>query len=167
MADKRKAANDSAMKKRNQSYTIDYKLQAVAFVKEGNSKESAARKFGVDSKRIREWCQQEDKLKSSAASPKTSSRRRLDGGGRRPLLETLELELYEWIEHQRSQRLPVTRKMVRKEATLRLANNGGDGLFVASEGWLRNFFRRCGITLRHRTTVGQHIPDKVSAKVMS
>ena len=73
--------------------------------KQGNSKEATARKFGVDSKRIREWCKQEDKLQAAKTggnvSTPTKQRKRLDGGGRKPLSETLETELYQWIEEKR------------------------------------------------------------------
>ena len=158
-------------KRKLHSYTLDFKLQAIQFVKIGNSKESAARKFGVDSRRIREWCSPEERLKSAASSPKTSVCRRLDGGGRHPLSKTLEQDLYAWIEEKRSNRLRVTRSMVKKEAVKRFGNSPAcdnrSTNFVASEGWLQNFFCRHGITLRHKTTVSQHIPEKVSVKVAS
>jgi len=57
---------------------IDFKLQAVAHVKLANSKESTDRKFGVDSKRIREFYKQDEKLQSTAALSKQGSRKRLD-----------------------------------------------------------------------------------------
>ena len=59
------------------------------FHKQGNSKEATARKFGVDSKRIREWCKQEGNLQEAKTggnvSTPTKQRKRLDGGGRKPL----------------------------------------------------------------------------------
>ena len=82
----------------------------------GNSKEATARKFGVAPKRIREWCKQEDKLYSQSDHSSQGKRKRLEGGGRRPRSETLETELYAWIEVQRFKRLRVTRKKVKREA---------------------------------------------------
>ena len=149
-------------KRKLHSYTVEFKLKAVDFVKLGNSKEETARKYGVDAKRIREWCKDEDKLRG-AYDIRNSKRRKLDGGGRPPLLETTEEELYGWIDYMRSQRLRVTRKMVQTKA-LELYG-GEEDTFVASRGWLRNFFIRNKITLRRRTTVGQAIPDTVIPKL--
>ena len=39
--------------------------------------------------------------------------------------------------------------------------------FVASDGWLKNFFRRHNITLRHKTTVCQKVPEVLQPKVLS
>ena len=98
-----------------------------------------------------------------------SQRKRLDGGGRRPLLDTLEERVYEWIESMRSRRLRVTRKMVKREALKIFSNEGGQDYdsnpeFVASNGWLRNFFNRHRITLRQTTTVCQKLPDVLAPK---
>ena len=135
----------TSKKRKLHSYTLDFKLQAIQHVKTGNSKEATARKFGVAPKQIREWCKKETELRNTAEHSKLGKRKRLDGAGRRPLSETLETELFSWIEHQRSQRLRVTRKKVKKEA-LRLFANSDDPEntkeFVASDGWLRNFFKR-------------------------
>ena len=40
-------------------------------------------------------------------------------------------------------------------------------LFVASHGWLEKFMRRNGLSLRRRTTVAQHDPDRVIDKLIS
>ena len=103
---------DTAKGRKFHSYTLEFKLEAVNHVKMGNSKEATARKFGVAPKRIREWCKQEDKLHSQSDHSSQGKRKRLEGGGRRPLSETLETELYAWIELQRFKRLRVTRKKV-------------------------------------------------------
>ena len=164
--------DDNESKRRKlHSYTLEFKLSAIGEVKKGKSKEAAARKFGVAPKRIREWCKQEDKLKAMVSHSSQSQRKRLDGGGRRPLLDTLEERVYEWIESMRSRRLRVTRKMVKREALKIFSNEGGQGdskpEFVASNGWLRNFFKRHRITLRQKTTVCQKLPDVLAPKVSS
>ena len=48
-----------AMATKRKAYTVTTKLQAVE-VAEKTSKEAAARQFGVDPRRIREWCAQKD-----------------------------------------------------------------------------------------------------------
>ena len=88
-------------KRKLHSYSLEFKIKAVNFVKAGNSKEETARMYGVDSKRIREWCNQQDKLKDAWGS-QNAKRCKLDGVGRSPLLETVEESLYSWIEDLRA-----------------------------------------------------------------
>ena len=164
--------DDDNKRRKLHSYTLEFKLNAISEVKKGKSKEATARKFGVAPKRIREWYKQEEKLKAMASHSSQSQRKRLDGGGRRPLLDTLEERVYEWIESMRSRRLRVTRKMVKREALKIFSNEGGQDYdsnpeFVASNGWLRNFFNRHRITLRQKTTVCQKLPDVLAPKVSS
>ena len=152
------AETDTAKRRKFHSYTLESKLEAINHVKMGNSKEATARKFGIAPKRIREWCKQEDKLHLQSDHSSQGKRKRLDGGGRRPLSETLEMELYAWIELQRSKRLRVTRKKVKREALRILSQNNGHAEdanknFVASNGWLRNFFRRHQITAPQNNSV--------------
>ena len=141
-------------------------------MKKGILKEATARKFGVAPKRIREWCKQEEKLKAMASHSSQSQCKRLDCGGCRPLLDTLEERVCEWIESMRSRRLCVTRKMVKREALKIFSNEGGQDYdsnleFIASNGWLRNIFNRHRLTLRQKMTVCQKLPDVLAPKVSS
>ena len=68
------------------SYNLSTKLEAIAYA-ESNGKEAAARKFRVDAKRIREWCQKKAELETSANPMK-----RLHSGGRKPLSMSLRKE---------------------------------------------------------------------------
>ena len=47
------------------SFAADFKLKAVAYYKQGNTKAATAKYFGIHRKRIQEWIQQESILKSS------------------------------------------------------------------------------------------------------
>ena len=60
------------------SYSVDFKINAMTFHKQGNSKEATARKLGVDSKRIREWCKQEGKLQAAKTGGNVSTPTRQD-----------------------------------------------------------------------------------------
>ncbi|XP_014678488.1 PREDICTED: tigger transposable element-derived protein 1-like [Priapulus caudatus] len=166
MAETPTPTTPDSRKRKMKSYTVAYKLEAIQWFKDGNSKEATARKFNVDSKRIREWVKQEEKLRA-ANHGSNSKRRKLDGGGRRPLDENLETELVQWIEDQRAQRLRVTRKRVQRRALELFDHENADSPFVASRGWLEKFFNRHGITLRRRTTLAQKVPDAVIPKLMS
>ena len=164
--------DDNNKRRKLHSYTLEFKLNAIGEVKKGKSKEATAIKFGVAPKRIWDWCKQEEKLKAMASHSSQSQCKRLDGGGCRPLLDTLEERVYEWIESMRSRRLRVTRKMVKREALKIFSNESGQDYnsnpeFVASNGWLRNFFNCHRITLRQKMTVCQKLPDVPAPKVSS
>ena len=82
--------------KKRHSCSINTKLEAIAYA-ESNGKEAAARKFRVDAKRIREWCQKKAELETSANPMK-----RLHSGGRKPLSTELEDRVLEWIHDMRA-----------------------------------------------------------------
>ena len=62
---------------RRQKYSMEYKKATTKYTQE-NSIHSAAKKFKVDRKRVREWVQKEEKLTSIKGK-----RFRLDGGRRK------------------------------------------------------------------------------------
>lgn len=62
------------------SYTMSFKQTVAKFAKE-NSINSASMNFKVDRKRIREWMNNLEKI-----STKKSTQKRLDGGGRKPMI---------------------------------------------------------------------------------
>ena len=77
------------------SYSITIKLDAVKYGLEL----SAARKFSVDPKRIREWTDNKRKLEEMLSQNinMQSKKKRLCGGARKALNETMEHSLVEWI----------------------------------------------------------------------
>ena len=77
---------------------------------EKESNRPAAKKFGIDEKRVREWRKKKREL---AQLP--SKEKRLEGAGRKPLLPETEEELEEWIEHLRARNLRVTRSSMYTE----------------------------------------------------
>ena len=135
--------NQSQEPRRNKSYTTQFKLQVIKEARE-TSKRAAARRFGVDAKRVWEWVSSEDKL---CGTPR--KRRRMDGAGRKPSSDMIDEEVLQWVRQLCSELQRVTRKMVMREAR-RLHASRVDGLpgFVASEGWLRGFMTRNGLSLR-------------------
>ena len=70
------------------AYTMSFKQTAVKFARE-NSINSAALKFNVDRKRVREWISNIDEI-----SAKKSTRKRLDGDGRKPVIELRSKKSY-------------------------------------------------------------------------
>ena len=67
---------------------------------------SAAKKFKVDRKRVREWVQKEEKVTSMK-----EKRFRLDGGGRKITDAELEEEVLSWIQQRRSNMLRLSRSL--------------------------------------------------------
>lgn len=88
---------ESVCKKR--SFDAAFKPKIIDFA-EDNTNRGAARKFGVDERRVREWKKQKDQLESL-----NSKKRRLEGGGRKPALPDMEDELVGWIDALRAQNL--------------------------------------------------------------
>ena len=142
--------------KKKKSYDAAFKLSVVQYAAKHSNRE-AGKKFGVGESSVRDWKKQQDKL-----SDLPSKKRRLPGGGRKPLDQDMEAWLKEWIEEQRSRHLRVTRSAIQKKAT----EIHGDG-FVASRGWLERFLERNGLSLRRRTTVSQRLPQDLIQKVSS
>ena len=151
--------------KKRHSYSISTKLEAIAYA-ESNSKEAATRKFCVDAKRIREWCQKKAEFEN-AANP------RLDGGGRKPLSTALEEGVLEWIHDIRARGQRVSRRAISKKGEIiwheLKSSNETDAPagsynneeisqedFKASNGWVVRFMNRHGLTSRKRTSLAQH-----------
>ena len=72
-------ASQSHAGKKVNSYSTKYKLEAIKFAEESKSISSAAKKFNVDRKRIREWQSAEAKLQAV-----DKRRKRLERDGRKP-----------------------------------------------------------------------------------
>ena len=81
---------------KRKSYSMEFKQEAIIFAEENGNK-SAARRFGVAVKRVREWRQSKDAIVELCAKPKGSNKEKLEGGGRKPMDEGMEEELLEWI----------------------------------------------------------------------
>ena len=95
--------------KKGHSYSISTKLEAIAYA-ESNGKEAAARKFRVDAKRIREWCQKKAELESELETS-ANPRKRLHRGGRKPPSTELEDRVLEWIHDMRARGQHVSRRI--------------------------------------------------------
>ena len=108
---------------------------------------------------VYEWLSNEDK---------TRSKRRIDGGGRKPPHNAIDDLVVEWIRQLREAKQRVTRKMVMMEAKrLHASRPDGDARFKASAGWLRRFMVTYKITMRRRTTLAQCVPSDLADKVTS
>lgn len=151
---------DTKRKRKNKSYSIDFKRRAVEMAKSSAISETG-RKLGVDRERVSQWSKQQRELQIQDHS---TMRKRLDGGGRKPLSEELEHDLFEWIKECRAQKWVVTRKRIQLKAR-EMSEARGDLELVASNGWLMRFMARKGLTLRRVTTACQKDPDQLSTHI--
>ena len=174
MADEFKS-NEVAMwhkGKKVSSYTLKYKLEAIAYA-ENNNISSASKKFNVDRKHIREWKDKKEELLFLKNKDHGAKRKRLEGAGRKPLDQQMEEVLIEWIYDRREKGLRVSRKLFMKKALytynekLKESDCDGGTTFVASTGWLQKFMRRNGLSLRRKTSVAQKDPSKLIYRLVS
>ena len=153
-------------KKKKSSYSTEYNLETIKFTKESKSIYSAAKKFYVDHKRIREW--QSTKAKLQAADNK---RKCLDGGVRKPFAVGLEDELLEWIHERRSTGLQVSRAMIPHKAQAiheqKCKAWQVSPSFILSNGWVQKCMARNRLSERCRTTELQKDQDRLIDKLIA
>ena len=113
----------------------------------------------MDEPQVRRWRQK----KKSFLSETDAKRRKLQGGGRKPVLGAIEEELMKKIIHEREQQ-QVPCKLVQTWA-LEMASKAGLHEVSASRGWLVKYLRRTNFSLRRTTTSGQTIPRDFILKV--
>ena len=115
----------------------------------------------MDEKRVQDWNEQREQLESQHGK-----KRRLEGGGRKPILtDVMEEELAAWIDSTRAQNLCVTRSNVESKA-LEITHAQGNAEFHTSQGCVDNFLRQQSFSLRRRTTVSQNLPQDLIDKVV-
>ena len=147
---------------RRQKYNMEFKKATIKYAKE-NSIHSAANKFKVDRKRIREWVQKEEKVTSMKGK-----RFRVDG---RKLTNVELEEVLSWIQQRRSNMLRVSGKLIMFKAKSIYNEKCGDneelkaGL-AASNGWLMKFMKRKNLSMRRRTTIVQKDPFHLTTKLV-
>jgi hypothetical protein len=96
-------------------FYLSTKLEAIEWARK-NSVHSAAKKFRVDRKCIRDWIKQENKLKQQVNSFGGGKRKRLQGGGRHVQHPEFDSTLASWIKEMRENKKPVTRSIIKNKA---------------------------------------------------
>lgn len=141
-------ASQSHAGKKVNSYSTEFKLEAVRFAVECSSNYQAAKKFNVDRKRIREWRANQSKLESASCK-----RKRLAGAGRKPFDLDIEEVLLEWVHERRSNGFRVSRKMIRCKARfLNIHGKHWVGAEVHDQTWVMHTAQDNGIPKGSRKT---------------
>ena len=110
---------------------------------------------------MREWKKQREELQ--ALPPK---KKRLEGGGRKAALPSVEEEVVVWIDEMQAENQQVTRARIQQKA-LSIARSRRETDFTASRGWLERVCRQHHLSLRRRTTVSQRLPTDLVPTVVS
>ena len=125
------------------SYTVDFKLSVVEWVKSGDrSLREASKTFGVDRKCIRQWIRESDNLGSARVRQGPQTRKL--HGGRSPLSEELDSLVLSYLLERRRRGEVVDDTELRQKA---VEGSGilGLGDFKASPSWLRGWKARTGV----------------------
>ncbi len=96
--------------RKKRSFDIVFKLKVVMCAEQSTNRGAAA-KYSVDEKSIRIWRKNKASLQ---ALP--SEKKRLEGGGRKPLNLDMEDNLLAWINELRASNLRVTRSQIQRKA---------------------------------------------------
>ena len=127
------------------SYTASFKLAVLRHSKE-HGKHAAERKYGVCTKMIRRWADQEEDLESMPRAKKANRKGQC-------LYPDMEKALTSWIVDMRQQGFAVSREFVRYKA-LELSKHAPSGFDrLPSHHWCDLFLRRQLLCLRARTKV--------------
>ena len=127
---------DMAETVKKRSFDAAFKLEVIEYCSNHSNRETA-RHFGIDEKRVQEWKKQKDDLQ---ALPQ--KKRRIDGGGRKAALPSVEEELVVWIDEMRAENQQVTRISIQQKALRIIRERGEESDFTTSRGWLETFCRQ-------------------------
>ena len=157
---------------KKRKYSLNLKLEAVEYSKTHSISATAKKNF-CDRKRIREWMQNEDRLREEInKTPIGKKKMRFSGAGRKEICTDLNETVFKWIEDGRENRHQISRKMIKMEA-LKTAGEFikekkmKDCTFVASNGWLEKFMNRNSLSLRRVTTQCQKTPAELAQSLVN
>jgi hypothetical protein len=151
------------MSAKRRNYTIKNKLDIIRSYQKGvvgKGLPALSREHGISRETLRGWLKKKQELEDALKDQEIETRkvRRLSGGGRKPLLETMEEELFLWIKEKNMKGLRVKDQYIAQKAKnlfnqLKLDGAIDDGIiFSASPGWVSRFKIRKGLVSRRQTS---------------
>lgn len=142
------------MGRKRRVHTVAFKHEVILFLRSGNSINTALKHFSSRDKcthytdsLFRNWKDAGDSILAVG----DKSRKRIPGGGRKPVLGELEEVIKDEIIEMRIQRMKVTRSFIADRARVLAEENHLE--LKASNRWLTNFMRRYNFTLRRTTNL--------------
>ncbi|KUF76920.1 hypothetical protein AM588_10000019 [Phytophthora nicotianae] len=164
------------MPARRKSVELSIKKQALDWIAtEGGGVPSRAeahfrqRGWRISAACFREWWRKRDEILAAAGS-----RRRLEGGGRRPVLGELEDTLVDMIYDLRISKEKVTREWIAAQARELFHSSRTEEeaeehpiRFTASDPWVSSFMQRNGFSLRRRTNLTTLTDEELVRRAVS
>ena len=135
-------STDTIEKKAKRSYSLDFKLQAIALARQTNFTK-AAKQLNIERQTLSQWSRTEERLRE--LNEAGMKRRRLPGGGRKPLSADLEEQLLAWLNERKAAGEVSFRAQIVERARA-LAGELGIAKFNASSGWIDRFMTRHKLT---------------------
>ena len=118
------------------SYKVDFKIQAVEWLRShGQNVSAAAREFRVDRKRIRDWDHQYSRLLQHNVG--SAKEKRKVHPGRPPVSPELDKAVFDFLEDELSEGQVVTNKILLRQEREIAGGKGISERFKASDMWLR------------------------------
>uniref|UniRef100_A0A915DGF3 Brinker DNA-binding domain-containing protein n=1 Tax=Ditylenchus dipsaci TaxID=166011 RepID=A0A915DGF3_9BILA len=87
---------------KTKSYTVARKLEVVEYSREANSIRSAAKKYNITTKMVRDWKLNEPQLRRTRDTVKKGRKRNLAGVGRPLLNKDFDMLLAGWVQERRA-----------------------------------------------------------------
>lgn len=142
-------------------YDTAFKLKVVRLSRQVGGIRKEAKMCGVDESNVRRWIKNNEKLLLCDPKRKSST------GPKRGKFNEIDQIVLEWVLEQREKGFPVSRGAVKVKALREARNrNISQAEFKASYGWCRRMMRRCGLSLRRRTTIAQKLSSNYTEKLI-
>ncbi|KAL1437292.1 hypothetical protein MTO96_001358 [Rhipicephalus appendiculatus] len=145
-----------APKTSRRSYTVKFKLTAVADAVE-NDNRAAGRHFSISEKLVRDWRMASEKIRAMKSTKKADR-------GKKARWPALEAGLRSWVLAQRAEGRGLSTVQVRLKAHTLAKEMGAVG-FVGGPSWCSRFMRRNKLAIRACTTVCQKLPEDFEEKL--
>lgn len=137
------------------SLTIDKKMEIIRAVAIGDrKKQDIAAEYGISVSTLSTILKYQDKIKRLSARGAKHLKR-----DREALYPDVEACLMKWITQRRRLKEPVSGTLIKEKAE-RYAKELGHSEFKASNGWMGNFKRRYGISLRNISRDGAEVNEE-------
>ncbi|CAL8069657.1 unnamed protein product [Orchesella dallaii] len=150
---------------RGDNYTIEEKLQAIAF-SEQHSIHEAQLLYNVHKRTIEKWKQTKAQMEAIIHEG-LGSRKRRGGGGRKPQYTHIENDLRDWVIALRLQGVTVNYRMILNKARTLLGKDASSQDLPAPSTitWVVNFLSRQNLFGQLGTTLGEEDPYKLLTQI--
>ncbi|ODM99543.1 Tigger transposable element-derived protein 4 [Orchesella cincta] len=151
---------------RGDNYTIEEKLQAIAF-SEQHSIHEATLLYNVHKRTIEKWVQKKEQMEAIIHEG-LGARKRRGGGGRKPQYTHIEKDLRDWIVALRLQGVRVNYRMILNKAKTLLRKKDATSQDLPAPStitWVVKFLARHNLVGQLGTTLGEEDPQKLVTQI--